>query len=154
MLAMWPDNAKKNLQRLEFVNQSNFTHKIETLTSRSAYCVTLKGTAYYKKKIFVGTFEFTRFKPASSGSSGMVSLDSYSPSIAIYEGTDKAGYVWPNGNQFNVKTEDGKEISFKKYQGEAIMVIKNADGTFKPYESESDDIYTSPDDEKLELKKA
>jgi hypothetical protein len=154
MLAMWPDNVKKNLQILGFVNQNNFPHKIETLTSRSAYCITLKGTAYYKKKIFTGTFEFTRFKPAATGTSGMISLDSYSPAIAIYEGTDKAGYVWPNGNQFNVKTEDGKEIFFKKYQGEAIMVVKNADGTFKPYESESDDVYTSPDDEKLELKKA
>ncbi|MEN2398305.1 hypothetical protein GKZ90_0000820 [Flavobacterium sp. MC2016-06] len=153
-LSMWPDNAKKNLQRLEFVNQTNFGHKIETITSRSAYFVTLKGTAYYKKKVFTGTFEFTRFKPASTGSSGMMSLDSYSPTITIYESADAKGFDWPNGNQFNVKTEDGKEIFFKKYKGEAIMVVKNADGTFKPYESISDDVYTSPDDEKLELKKA
>lgn len=154
LLSMWPDNAKKNLQILEFVNhnQTDFKNKIETITSRTAYVITLKGTAYYKKKIFTGTFEFTRFKPASSGGSGMISLDSYSPQIAIYEGTDKAGFVWPNGNQFNVKTEDGKEISFKKYKGEMIMVEKKADGTFKPYESESNEVYTSPDDEKLELK--
>lgn len=154
LLSMWPDNAKKNLQILEFVNQTEFKNKIENLTARSAYAITLNGTAYYKKKVFTGTFEFTRFKPASSGGGSIVSLDSYSPSIAIYEGTDKAGYVWPNGNQFNVKTTDGKEISFKKYKGELIMVEKNADGTFKPYESESNDVYTSPDDEKLELKKA
>lgn len=154
LLSMWPDNARNNLQILEFVNQNNFKHKIETITSRTAYAVVLKGTAYYKKKIFTGTFEFTRFKPAATSGGSIVSLDSYSPSIAIYEGTDKAGYVWPNGNQFNVKTTDGKEISFKKYKGELIMVEKNADGTFKPYESESDDVYTSPDDEKLELKKA
>jgi hypothetical protein len=154
LLSMWPDNAKKNLQILGFINQNEFKHKIETITSRTAYAVILSGTAYYKKKVFTGTFEFTRFKPASSGGGSIVSLDSYSPAIAIYEGTDKAGYVWPNGNQFSVKTNDGKEISFKKYRGELIMVEKIADGTFKPYESESDDVYTSPDGEKLELKKA
>lgn len=154
LLSMWPDKARKNLQMLGFVNKSTFNHKIETLGARSAYCVTLKGTAYYKKKIFTGTFEFTRFKPASSGSSGMISLDSYSPSISIFEDGATSSYVWPNGNQFNVKTEDGKEIFFKKYRGEAIMVQKKSDGTYKPYESESDDIYTSPDGEKLELIKA
>jgi len=155
LLSMWPDNARKTIAKFEFVNQSgNFKNKVYNLNSQSVYYITTKGTAYYKKKIFVGDFYVPRFRPAASNSGGIgiVSLDSYSPNFIIYE-NGKIAYDYPNGDQFSVKTQDGKEISFKKYKGEIIMVEKNDDGTFKPYESISSEIYTSPDGEKLELKK-
>ncbi|MEL1252971.1 hypothetical protein AAEO57_04225 [Flavobacterium sp. DGU38] len=154
LLSLWPDNAKKTIAKFEFVNQpGGFTNKIDHLNSESVYYIATTGTAYYKKKIFVGDFYVPRFKPSSNSSGGMMSLDSYSPNFIIYENGKKA-YDYPNGDQFTVKTKEGKELSFKKYKGEIIMVEKNADGTFKPYESLSSEIYTSPDGEKLELKKA
>ncbi|WP_163409187.1 hypothetical protein [Flavobacterium ajazii] len=154
LLSLWPDSAKKTISKFEFVNQrGDFKNKIDNLNSQSVYYISTKGTAYYKKKIFVGEFYVPRFKPTKSGSGGIMSLDSYSPNIMIFENGKKT-FDYPNGDQFNIKTEGGKEISFKKYNGEIIMVEKNTDGTYKPYESISSEVYTSPDNEKLELKKA
>jgi hypothetical protein len=155
-LSLWPDNAKNNLKRLEFINLNPvLTCKIENLNSKSAYYFTLKGTALLKDKKFTDTFLIPRFKPqpsSSGGSGGIVSLDSYSPNFIIM----KDGIItnnYPKAQKFTVKTDNGKDICFRTLKGEIVMVQKNADGTYNIYEGNSNDVYTSSDDEKLELKK-
>lgn len=153
LLSLWPSKVMKNIQQLQFVNQNTFTNKIENLNSKTAYYITINGTAKYKKKSFVGKFYLPRFKPAPTGQqSNIIRLDSYSPNVLIYE-NDKLTYNYPNAKDFSFTTESGKEIGFKSLRGENVMVEKNSDGTYKLYEEISNDVYTSKDDKKIELKK-
>jgi hypothetical protein len=154
-ISFWPGEAQGNIDQLAFINQSNFTNKVDNLNSQSVYYITTIGTAYYKKKTFEGTFLVPRFKPGASGGSGMASLDSgYTPNLMIYQNKIFA-YDYPNSNKFNIKTTSGKDLYFKKLGSDFIMVEKIGDDTYKGYETISNDVYTSKDgdDEKIVLKK-
>ncbi|PWA11493.1 hypothetical protein [Flavobacterium laiguense] len=154
MLSMWPGNARSIIADLEFINQTTFSHKVENLNATSVYYINTVGTATYKEKTsFTGFFEIPRFKP--SGSDGnIVSLDSgYTPNFLIYE-KGRLTNDYPNSNKFHIKTDSGKELYIMKLKSDYVMVEKLSDNTYKRYETKSDDIYTSPDNEKLELKKS
>lgn len=150
-LSLWPSTVKRNIEQLQFVNQNTFTNKINDLNSKSAYYIMLKGTANYKKKSFVGKFYLPRFKPSSTGQGGIVSLDDYTPNVMIYE-DGKLTYDYPNSKDFVFKTDSGKEICLRTLKGEYVLVEKFADGTYKLYDENSNSIYTSSDDKKLDLK--
>jgi len=154
LLSMWPDNARRNLNHFTFINQTTFNTKLENLNPTSVYYINTVGTATYKEKTsFTGFFEIPRFKPGGSGGN-MMSLDSgYTPNFLIYE-KGRLTNDYPNSNKFHIKTDSGKDLYIMKLKSDYIMVEKLADNTFKRYETKSDDIYTSSDNEKLELKKS
>jgi hypothetical protein len=154
LLSMWPGNARGNLNRFNFINQTTFNTKLENLNPTSVYYINTVGTATYKEKTsFTGFFEIPRFKP--SGSDGnMISLDSgYTPNFLIYE-KGRLTNDYPNSNKFHIKTDSGKDLYIMKLKSDYVMVEKLSDNTYKRYETKSDDIYTSSDNEKLELKKS
>lgn len=154
LLSMWPDNAKGNLKRFNFINQTTFNTKLENLNPTSVYYINTVGTATYREKTsFTGFFEIPRFKPGGSGG-GMMSLDSgYTPNFLIYE-KGKLTNDYPNSNKFHIKTDSGKDLYIMKLKSDYIMVEKLSDNTYKRYETKSDDVFTSSDNEKLELKKS
>jgi hypothetical protein len=154
LLSMWPDNARGNLNQFNFINQTTFNTKLENLNPTSVYYINTVGTAIYKEKTsFTGFFEIPRFKPGGSGGN-MMSLDSgYTPNFLIYE-KGRLTNNYPNSNKFHIKTDSGKDLYIMKLKSDYVMVEKLSDNTYKRYETKSDDIYTSSDNEKLELKKS
>ena len=134
----WTSNYKTIFSRFESSNSLENPDNLVTVavTPNSAYLITLPAGKYtYKSKdpIIFSKIEIQNFVP--NVKSGIASLDSkVKPEIYIYENDVKTLRYFGDGNN-TIITNDGEEIIFKVYKGEYKPCVKQADGTYKMYNS-------------------
>lgn len=136
---LWTTNYTPIFSRFESLQLLEKADKLRTVnvTPNSLYLITLPAGKYtYKSKdpISYSKIEIQNFVPNIK--SGMASLDSkVKPEIYIYEDDVKTLRHFGDGKN-TIITNDGEEIIFKVYKGEYKPCVKQADGTYKMYNSD------------------
>ncbi|QCE41280.1 hypothetical protein [Psychroserpens sp. NJDZ02] len=133
----WTSSYKPAFNRFESSNiLENDSLITLNITPKSTYLITIPAGQYtYKSKdpISYSKIEIQNFVPNIK--SGMASLDSkVKPEIYIYENDVKTLRHFGDGNN-TILTENGEEIIFKVYKGEYKPCLKQEDGTYKIYNS-------------------